>query len=204
MNRAEKVADLTKDLWDGTADLVTKVLDSSRPPSGWRVPRAALAAAAVDRIWMTPEQFKDWLLAQEFLAKKRKDPVKPVLALEIKAQKMDYLRGKRPISKMHALAMAHYAAGLPMPIEPEDTVAFDHWFTENFGITTGAGEFLDVGQSYIGDRVRGYDITRKGRAERLAGPALIRALDWILRMGPFCPYGAPEPIRPWPTEESSQ
>jgi hypothetical protein len=197
---AQQIAKLTKDSWQGTAAMIEKVMAESSHARRWTPTRSAVLATTVANrvLWMTPAQFNDFLLAQDFLAKKKGTP-KPVDALGLKAVKMDYLRGARAVTKVHALAMAHFAAGLPMPIEPENTEAFDQWFTERFGQAAPVTAFLDVSQSYITDRLRGFDITTKGRAVRLPSAALIRALDWVLRFGPFCPYGEPVELFTFPT-----
>lgn len=197
---AAQIAKLTKDSWRGTAPMIEKVMAESSHAPRWTPTRSAILATTVATgvLWMTPDQFNDFLLAQDFLAKKKGTP-KPIDALGLKAVKLDYLRGVRAISKVHALAMAHFAAGLPMPIEPEKTEAFDIWFTTRFGQAAPVTAFLDVAQCYITDRLRGFDITTKGRAVRLPSAALIRALDWVLRFGPFCPYGERVELITFPT-----
>lgn len=196
---AQQIERLTKDSWRGTAAMIERIIAESSHVARWTPCRAAVLSLTCRRdVWMTPAQFGDYLLAQDFLAKKKGTP-KPVDALGLKAVKLDYLRGVRAVSKLHALAMAHFAAGLPLPIEAENTEAFGAWFAQRFGQAAPVTAFLDVSQSYITDRLRGYDITTKGRAERLPSAALLRALDWVLRFGPFSPYGEPVENITFPT-----
>lgn len=202
MSRADQISRLTKDAWPDAGDLVTKILDESKGVTSWRPARAALLHSAQERSWMTPIQLQAFLLSHDFLAKRLGQEKALALLPELKSPKLDYLRGIRPVPKMIALACAHVQACFEMPIPAGDVPAFDRWFTEHFGHAAGVTEFLDVAESYITDRIRGYDMSRTGRQARLAGPALIRALDWVRRMGPFCPFGEGSSPALWPQKES--
>lgn len=197
--RIDIVDKVVRGLWPDAKSLVEVVVEESRGISAWRPGRAALLLSAAPRVWMTSGQFYAWLHAQNFLHKRTPGAPKPIEAVGIASRRrLALLKGDAQVTKLEALAMAHYAAGIAPPIEPDDVPAFSAWVGEKFGASRQLAAFLEVHQSYIQDRVRGFDIQNTRRIPRLPDITLIRAMDWVLRFGPFCPYGEPADVELFP------
>lgn len=192
-SRANAVALATAGCYAGTTALVQGIVDESKFVSAWRPLRAGaiLAAAhAAPRVWMTRDQFADWITVQSFAARRRGDPVKPAEATGISShQRLSILRGVRAVEKTEALACAHYAMQLAMPVPAGDVEGFADWCGRTFGAVNEVTKWLDLPGNYITDRMRGFDVRKGVRHEVAPGAGLIRALDWVARVGPICPYG---------------
>ena len=102
-----------------------------------------------------------------------------------------YARGAAPVPKIMALAAAHYALQLPAPAVDSSHVAFAAWFFDRFPSDRIAqlAEHLDCTEETIRKALRGYTLVKGERAPRSPTPQLLRALDWIYRLGSTeCPY----------------
>lgn len=194
-NRARAVIlrEMAAGLYPDASGLIDTIVSESRGPTAWRPARAAalrIQAEAEGRVWMTVEEFELWITTQTLLTRKLKRAEKPMEAVGLSPYlKITLLRGKRPVAKTEALAMAHYAAGRPLPCPVGDSEAFDAWFTPRFGAVDAVASWLGLRGEYISDRRRGYDIALGERKERLPDATLLRALDWVWTYGPWCPYG---------------
>lgn len=197
--RAPAMDRLTANTYVGTREVVDALIkDSSWHPPAWRPVRAAAARAlglreAEGHIWMTAEEFGRWL--ETYTPGKRGEPLRQVgIARSRRAAILDE---RMPIKAIEALAIAHYRAGLPVPCElaPE---AFEAWFTPRFGYAAAVANVLGVNGRLITEQMRGFAVTSAGRAQRLPDITLVRALDWVWRVGPISPYGATPPGAAYP------
>lgn len=205
-SRAVLAAQLAAGLYAEVDGLFLAVVDESSGPYAWRPVRAAALRAIGDqnggRTWMTVDEFRRWVDQQTLLAKKAKTGVKPMEAVGLSDYlKLKIFKQERQVSKVEALAMAHYAHGRPVPVEPGNAAAFDAWFTPRFGAYSAAAAFLEMRADTLGDRIRGYEIALGQRIPRAPDITLIRALEWIWSVGPFCPYGEQRPPAVWPGQE---
>lgn len=204
--REDALAVLVDGSWTGTEGLVRQIMDESRHAEGWRPGRAALMTAAldappIDGPYLTPEQFADWKVMAKALAK-AKGWEKPEPALGLTPQQLRLLRARGVTSKAQALAMAHYLCGLPMPVPAGDSDALQAWYRPRFGGTERVAAWLDMDDRVLADRLRGFSLQKQGRTPRPPEPWLVRALAWLWRMGPYCPYGPKAPITGvWPSQE---
>lgn len=199
-SRASLLATVTVGLYQDAARILEAVMQESKFVFAWRPVRAAALRVMADleqpdRIWMTQEEFARWVKDQDTMARRRKLGEKPLESVGISPYiKMQILRGNRAISKVEALAMAHYAHYRPVPIPAGDSDAFSDWMASSFGAVEAVTSWLGLRADYMTDRMRGFDIVQGKRQERLPDVTLIRALDWVLTMGPFCPYGQPSAV----------
>jgi hypothetical protein len=199
--KTRALSKLDPESYPGAVELVLTVIDESKAVDSWRPLRAAAAALEPGEapIWMTAEQFTRWYLGEMALERKLKTGRKPSDVLGIQATaRASYLNGSRAIPKIIALACAHISASLPLPIEAGDSAKFSFWFTPRFGSPTAINDFLDLGKEHISNRVRGYRVVDDERRPRLPEEALIRALDWVYRFGPCCPFGDRPPPAVFP------
>lgn len=209
--RIEAVAVVTEAAWPGSETLVQGILAESVGALAWRPHRAAVIAGTESRCWMTPAEFGTWITEQTWAWRRRaKDgppEPRPLPAVGINAthsssnRKLHLLRGTRAVSKIEALAMAHYAHRFPLPFDVGDVAAFADWFPPRFALAGGIAEWLEYRAVDLTDRLRGFDVRDGQRWARAPEAGLIRALDWVWRVGPFCPYGEPQGRAVWPGQE---
>ena len=216
-HRVVPLQQLTDGTWTGTEEAVASLVQDSMHKHGWRPVRAAclLTLAEIndrDRVWMTPEEFAAWVKVAKAVAKSRKEPTNAAqhdLGLtagrvyDLQRRERVELRGLK-ISKVEALACAHYAMGLLKPVPTGDADALQAWFMPRFGNVTHAASFLDVTDAWLGNRLRGWSLVRGQRKTVLPEGYLIRALDWLYRVGPICPYGDRPTVDLWPGQEAPQ
>ncbi|AKU43505.1 hypothetical protein CPT_Sansa101 [Caulobacter phage Sansa] len=192
--------------WSGTDALVASLVLESRGAPAWRPVRAAVVAATSDvenRIWMTPEEFADWVQGAKALAMRLgRGTTHPYQDLQIAPLRVKKLKNPKLmaaegliIKKGEALACAHYLMNFPKPVDNGDVEGFADWFDRRLKSVNLIAPYLNMGADTLGSRLRGYDVVRDQRVERKPEGWLIRALDWIDRMGPICPYG-PRPAPP--------
>lgn len=187
-----------------TEALVARLINESTAPPCWRPVRAVAAMAAADpppgHVWMTTEEFVTWL-NQHFKPGRRTDGYTMEYAVGISAHRRRQLAAGAPVLKMEAMAMAHYAIfGRRLPISHQpSTEEFAAWTAANFGSVERIAMALGRKREYVATRVVGYALMGggAGRTPRHADAGLIRAMDWMLRVGPFSPYGErPAPAYP--------
>lgn len=204
--RGPAIRNVVAGTYAGTEEIVTALVRESTHLEAWRPVRAAAMAALIGEevnavhLWMTTAEFSAWL---DVHFPPRKKGAKDGLMRELgmTTRRRAAILGGAPITKVEALACAHYATGRAMPVPPRDTEAFSGWVEAQFGATKAICKTLNLGKDYIADRVRGYDSTAHGRMERLPEPDLIRAMDWCLHVGPFSPYGPRIPARAFPSQK---
>lgn len=179
----------------GTESLLLAVRRQSAGVDSWRPLRSALQHATADsspRVWMTTDEFNRWFKEQAVLHIKRKrEGPNPTEALNMNPRrKRQLIHGEDTPSKIEALACAHYAMRFDLPAEAQDDRAFDAWCVEHFG---GPNYFLaawlGITSSALAAAMLGYRMQAGQRVASKPRVALIRALDWVRRMGPVCPYG---------------
>lgn len=205
---------LTSGTWEGTDVLVAQIVNESRHSQGWRPVRAAgmLALAdqrATDRVWMTTEEFTAWWNNAKALAKRmRWSTTHAQTDLEMAPSRMIQLKNPAKVaeknlrvSKVEALACAHYALVLPKPVANGDHQALAAWFESRFLAVGRVAAYLDMRTETLTARLKGWDLIRGERVPRPPEGSLIRALDWIHRMGPVCPYGERPPALVFPKQD---
>lgn len=191
--------------WPGTEDLTGILLQDSVGRQVWRASRAAIIHGCVRRPWMTPAEFDRWIVDQNAVRRARirrtKATDEPTIFEAIgmnssggRSRKSTLLRGVQPFTLVEALACAHYAQGLPLPVQPGDVGGFAAWFEERFHGGAGITDWLGVNHNHVSDRCRGFSLRDGRRVDRAPEIDIIRALDWVWRFGPFCPYGEPAGI----------
>lgn len=214
-HRVVPLQQLTDGTWTGTEDAVAALVQDSMHKHGWRPVRAATLLTMAElnqrgRVWMTPEEFKTWVGVAKAVTKQRKEPLAVAqhdLGLtagrvyDLQRPDRVALRGLK-ISKVEALACAHYAMGLPRPVEPGNAEALMEWFAPRFGAVVNVAAFLDVTDAWLGARLRGWMLTRGERRDAPPEGFLVRALDWVYRVGPVCPYGDRPSVDLWPGQEA--
>jgi hypothetical protein len=203
-NRDELADQLCTGTWAGTADLVRRLVYSSMHAYGYRPDRAALLYALHDcnsetRMWMSPEQFQAWRKEARAIAKVR-GTGKPEDEIGISLwSARHYSANGAP--KTIALACAHYLHGHDLPVPANDWRALDPWYRARFGSTERVAEWLQISATTLSDRLRGFSLVKGEREPREPEAYLIRALDWLWRFGPFCPYGEKRPLELWPGQD---
>lgn len=203
--RSTTIAAAAAGCFIGTGEIMRALATESSGTPAWRPVRAAAilamaGEAAKDHVWMTREEFVAFE-AVHFPPGKR---VKASMIDEIgigRGRRYRILSEGAPITKIEALAMAHYATIRTLPIPANDPPAFAAWMDANFGSVFPVTETLQLNSKYVYNRARGHEVRGAGRLERLPEAALIRALDWIRRVGPYSPYGDPLPAAPFPKPE---
>lgn len=197
---------VTRGTYAGTAELVRVLLDESKHAGAWRPTRAAVSLSLERRgrfAWMTNVELADWTVQAAVRGKVCTPRIKPHEAIGLsRPQLARRLRGLQRVTKAEALACGHYLLGFPLPVSASDPELFAEWFYPRFGGTERIGTWLEIQPSRISDRLRGYDVREGLHAPRAPEVWLMRALDWVSRMGPVCPYGAPAAQPVWPGQSS--
>jgi hypothetical protein len=188
----------------GTREIVEAIVKESGAIPAWRPVRAsavlamAAAAAPKDHVWMTCEEFAAFA-DRFFPLQKAGGGVKPLAKhIGVAMKRRRAIIAGEPVRKIEALACAHYAAGLPLPIAPGDVRAFHEWFHGVFGAARAVGIALGISHGYIPERLAGYELAGGARRARSPDEQLIRALDWMRRMGAVSPYGDRLGVPAWP------
>lgn len=201
--RTPAIEVICAETYEGTREIVDAVVKESMHIPSWRPVRAAALMAlgmGEVQVWMTTEEFTTWL-ERNFPLRKRSATIGLAEAIGIGVRRRATLLAGGAVWKIEALAMAHYAAGLPLPVPVGDVDAFSTWVMQKFGAVRAVTAALDLGPTYVSDRMRGYDINNGGRLVREPEVDIIRALDWVWRMGAFSPYGQRAGAHPFPQQE---
>lgn len=200
--KAGQIQLATMGAWPGTEELVRAVIGESKYVPAWRPGRAGALRAYAEmqpRVWITADEFADWVRSQSAAGRKRRDAESPIDKLGMTSKrKLRLIRGDSEATKAEALACAHVAMNFPLPVQPGDVAGFATWVANTFGGVEKLSDWLGVKNTVIGDRMRGFDVVGAERRPREPEVGLIRALDWIARCGPFCPYGEPIVVKTWP------
>lgn len=193
--RPRKPAILTvvKGAHPGTAELIEALVRESIYGPHWRPIRSAAVmamavSAAGDHVWMTTAEFDAWK-AMHFPDRRRGATSGLMRVLDMGKGRLASIRAGSPVKKWEALACAHYALGLPLPIESGNPEVFARWIVETFGATVSIAGAAGLAKDRIADRMSGRELCRGVSVKREPEEAMIRALDWIRRVGPFSPYG---------------
>lgn len=136
---------------------------------------------------MTPAQFSAW--SERFFPPRKQ--IGDAMAREIGIDKGPAKRrreGSISVSKHEALACAHYALGFPLPTPAGDVEAFARWFGRHFATANSVNLWLDLSNGFISFRLRGYAMRGEERVSTVPDATLIRALDWVHRVGPVAPW----------------
>jgi hypothetical protein len=196
---------LTANCYPDTPELVLAIVAESKNHAAWRPGRAGALRGLAEmnrQVWMRPDEFADWILVQSAAGRKRGETLKPIEKLGMTSKrKLRLIRGDAEVSAVEALACAHVAMNFAMPVEPGDVDAFARWVAATFGGVERLSKFLRITNTQIGDRMRGFDVVGDFRVPRAPEAALIRALHWIARCGPVCPYGEELAVKTWPGQE---
>lgn len=204
MAQAER---FTKHLAPGTAAIVKAITDESFGTSGWRPARAGALVAVADgesREWMSAAQFSSFI-ERHGLA--RKHGAAELLKRELDIgpkRRLNLMVGAAKATKIEALAIAHFSLGLERPIPAEDCDAFAVWFGARFGDATEIGAWLGCRGDYISQRIKGFEVMKGHRWDRLPESSLIRALDWVWTVGPVAPFGGRPALKLWPRQEGDR
>lgn len=197
---------VTRGTYAGTAEMAQILLDESKHAGAWRPIRAAVALSLERRsrsAWMTVEELADWTVQAAVRGKVSSPRIKPHDAIGLsRPQLARRLRGVQRITKAEALACGHYLPGFPLPVAGPEPELLAEWFYPRFGGTERIGTWLEIQPSRVADRLRGYDVREGVRIPRAPEVWLMRALDWVSRMGPVCPYGASAAQPVWPGQSS--
>jgi hypothetical protein len=171
----------------GTRDIVAAVMAESNPQpelgAAWRPVRSgalkAMTLMSLDRqgavIFMHPYQFSKWLEDNGLFNRKGG---KERLAAELgmgRRRRDSILAGATP-TRVEALACAHYGLRLMLPFPPGNASMFRGFVQTHFGRPVDLAKVLDL------------DI-RRLRSLTEPGIDLIRAVDWVRRVGPYSPFG---------------
>jgi hypothetical protein len=157
---------------------------------GWRRDLALTAMGdPAERIWMTREQFEAWWARCNAGPRKlRLDASEVGISREMARARIE---GRQRVRKIEALAIAHHALGFPMPIEAGSVRAFNDWFMPRFVTREPLNDWLDLGPGTLGLYLQGYTIKQGKRWDRIPDACMIRAVDWVYRVGPVCPWTPP-------------
>ncbi|MBU0801377.1 MAG: hypothetical protein KKA05_10320 [Alphaproteobacteria bacterium] len=182
-----------------TRPLLEALLAESTYPANWKPLRAAMEIMVVEdhgRVWMSPEQLTTWKAEAKALCRARGLPTTRIHDHIGMSAAMLKVRcaGSVPVTKLESLACAHFAFGLDLPIAAGDARAFADWFRPLFGGTTQVSRWLGIDHDMIDARMAGFAIRGGKRFERSPEIGMIRALDWLIRIGPITPY-SPVPAR---------
>lgn len=194
----------TDGCWPGTKEAVSALVLESRREGAWKPARAGLlhAVAPIVSVHMRPAEFFLWRKQSTRLAKMlartetpREDlGISPGRYADLGSENRTKVR-RLVITKVEALACAHYLLGLDKPCTPAELSA---WFWPRFGQVAPIAAWLDEEQTGFSARINGHQVRDGVRHDVVASGALIRALDWVHRIGPFNPYGdRPDPVL-WP------
>jgi hypothetical protein len=206
--RADAVAEACSGSWGGTAEAVDKLIHESMHVYGWRPARAALLYALADLarpvdygeeepMWMSGPEFARWRAEIKLVAKARKQAMKAQDFLGVSDFQVRLME-KTGAPKWIALACAHALFGHDLPVPADDVDAFREWYDARFRAVDRVAAWLGVGHKWLSCRMSGFEMVGGQRAERSPSAGLIRACDWLWRMGPYCPYGPLPPVELWP------
>lgn len=193
--REQRLNDLLKGAtagtWAGTKDLIGAMIEESKFAIGWRPMRAAallVQAEMQPRIWMAPEEFARWRKMVKIYRTVPNSEADLRTAMGWTTERMTkYESGDAPIPKVVALACAHYLHDLPFPEICRTPEGFDVWVEREFSNAARITDFLDVSKrTMVHYRTVG------------APGDLVRAMDWTLKMGGLCPFGAHHLVTTWP------
>lgn len=139
---------------------------------------------------MTTEQFTTWLMEQEILRRRRKDPIKACDAVGIGGvRRRTLVHGRDLPSKIEALACAHYAHRMELPFALE-SAAMAAFVESHFASVAGLADDLEVLAETLTAQLRGYRVNaHKEQVPAPINPTLARALHWCAVIGPVSPYG---------------
>ena len=185
--------------WTGTQAAFMAVYRASRGPHTWHAARAAIEhVTAPDRVWMRPEEYTQALNDQRHFNRSR-DHGEMWGALGISQDTSDRMRsGQRPMRKHEAIVVAHVRLRLPVP-DLYDREVFQAYVADRFGASADLDAWLELPGNCIADVVRGFKMGGGVRQARPVTEGLIRALDWVDRMGPVpAPYGDRTAAAPFP------
>jgi hypothetical protein len=174
--------------------LIGAAIAQSMNPPCWRPVRAALVLAATEPAkghrWMTPAEAEAWIL-RHFPPNRQVRGYGIDAAVGISKNRRRSILDGALVHKAEAMAMAHYGVfGRDRPLlEDSSPAAFSEWFTANFANARAVGAAIDRTSHFLTERMVGFSIERGVRVPRLADAGTIRALDWLLRVGPHVPYG---------------
>jgi hypothetical protein len=93
-------------------------------------------------------------------------------------------------------------AGLPLPCPIDSGEAFSEWFAPRFGTAGPVSRALELNPKFIPERLNGYVVRDGAREARSPGSTLLRALDWVWRVGPYSPYGQRLPSAAFPGQHT--
>lgn len=199
----------TEGCWEGTRDMVGAVVHESRNRTSWKPHRAALAhvMAGQPGVHMLPSEFFLWRKMARKLARLLGREETPMDDIGFTTHRYNDLgsesRTKRRglvISRIEALACAHYVLGFEKPCDP---AGLKDWFWPRFGAMTHICAWLDTDPTEFSGQIEGSYVKDGVRQQVVASGALIRALDWVHRFGPVCPYGERPDVVTFPMKEST-
>lgn len=201
--RAPAIDRISSGTLEGTRHIIEAVVKESGTNAAWRPVRAAAIMAMAgkqvgkDHVWMRTDEFVTWL---DLYRRGRHGPRVKLLEQDtgVEPRRSRALVKGAKVTKVEALAFAHVAAGLPPPIPAGQPEVFAAWLYPRFGSAETAADVLDVKPVRLTNQLRGYAIEKGARYERLPKIAVIRALDWCLRVGPFSPWGDRLPLPAYP------
>ena len=189
--------------WPDTEDLVKTLLTERRGShQGWRPITAAMQITQrTEQPWMTAEQFDAWYKTSRakeraaysaLRASDKNTPRSPLPHQILEVNKIYPVRwrhGDLPIPKPVALACAHYALNYEISYENEPE-AISAWFAEHGLQATPAARWLGINSNLIEAALRGFRVRAGQRIPYKPRAYMLRALDWMVRVGPFVPYAS--------------
>lgn len=208
--RQAAVAHAAAGCWPGTNELIGALVQESRHKGAWKPHRAALinALASVGEVHMTAEQFGVWKKQARALGKINGTKQRAVEDLGMNERRFSELSSAArqkvkgiAVSRIEALACAHYLMNLPKPCEPE---GLRDWFWPRFGAYASVAAFFDLKPEAFASYINGYVIEDGVKHEVVPTGAFLRALDWVWRFGPTNPYGTRKAVQFWPDQEAIQ
>lgn len=189
ISMGDALARVSLTTYPGTHDLAESLVNDSMREQAWRPVRAMAIRARETRAansgltWMTTEEFNAWM--DTFTRYRRQGACTNV---GITAGRRRAIMGGEKITPAEALAVAHFRAGLPLPCDLE-AADFKAWFMPRFAGLTAICETLAIKPKTLASYLHGYSIDHGQRIARKPARAVVRALDWVWKVGPFSPYG---------------
>lgn len=205
--RTRAIKEMTHRTWDGTAPLMTVIAEESQYGECWRPVRAAAALALAARdvepghVWMTTDEFRHFL--DKVIGRGRKQGTGTERLMEMVSigyARRHYILNGSPIHKVEALACAHASLGLPLPIPAEQHALFGAWLHEFFGEVAPVAAALEVDPRTLHRRVAGFSNDRGVRRACEPEAQIIRAMDWLWRVGNVSPFGKRPLAPPFPSQ----
>lgn len=181
---------------------LNEALQQEAGVAGWTPARAGALGAITDtdeRVWMTTAEFEAFRERLQLGRRGRTGLLQS--ELNIGKGRLKAILDGSPISRLEALACAHFSLGFEMPIRPGEPAAFAAWVAPRFGETKPVCKWLQLRTDHIVDRMVGYDLVNGKKLARVPQADLIRALDWVYRVGPVSPYGERPWVAIWPDQE---